>query len=72
MENFAVIKKLAAENYLAGIKAGIRYLHVFNIVYNNLNPINIAITENNIPVNIDFNNFSAPGAALNGIKRICG
>lgn len=72
MEDFAAVRKLAAENCLAGIEAGIRYLHVFNIVYNDLNPTNIAITEDGVPVNIDFNSFSVPEVTLNGIKRIRG
>ncbi|KAI6262869.1 hypothetical protein MCOR34_011955 [Pyricularia oryzae] len=72
MEDFAAARKLAAENCLAGIEAGIRHLHALNIVHNDLNPANIAMTEDGVPVNIDFDSSSAPGAALDGIKRTRG
>ncbi|TLS20426.1 uncharacterized protein PpBr36_11372 [Pyricularia pennisetigena] len=72
MEDFAAARKLAAENCLAGIEAGIRHLHALNIVHNDLNPANIAMTEDGVPVNIDFDSSSAPGAALDGIKRTHG
>ncbi|KAI6454623.1 hypothetical protein MCOR16_007547 [Pyricularia oryzae] len=71
-KDLAVARKLAAEKYLTGIEAGVRHLHAHRIVHNDLNPTNIAITEDGVPVIIDFDSSSPPGTALGETKRTPG
>jgi serine/threonine protein kinase len=44
----------AAEQYLLGIEAGIKHLHALGYVHNDINPMNVMISEHNTPVIIDF------------------
>lgn len=64
----AVARKMAMR-YLPGIEEGIRQLHALGFVHNDLNPANVMITEDDIPVIVDFDSSSAPGTALDKAKR---
>lgn len=61
-----------AARYLPGIEEGIRHLHSLGYIHNDLNPSNIMITEDDIPVVIDFDSATPPGAPLDQIKRTHG
>ncbi|TLS24189.1 hypothetical protein PpBr36_09136 [Pyricularia pennisetigena] len=71
-KDLAVARQLVAEQYLTGIKAGVRRLHAHGIVRHNMNPANVAITENDVLVVIDFDSSPPPGTALGEIKRTPG
>lgn len=58
--------------YLPGIEQGIRHLHSLGRIHNDLNPSNIMITEDDIPVIIDFDSASPPGTSLEKMKRTHG
>lgn len=64
--------RIQAARYLPGIKEGIRHLHSLGYVHNDLNPSNIMITEDDMPVIIDFDAATPPGAALDQVKRTYG
>jgi len=62
----------AAMRYLPGVEKGIRHLHALGIIHNDLNPANIMITEDDIPIIIDFDTSRAPGTAFDKAKRTYG
>lgn len=57
---------------LVHIEQGIRHLHSLGRIHNDLNPSNIMITEDDVPVIIDFDTASLPGANLDQMKRTHG
>ncbi|KAK2609320.1 hypothetical protein QQS21_002101 [Conoideocrella luteorostrata] len=61
-----------AELYLGGIKAGIEHLHGLGFIHNDINPMNIMISEENIAVIIDFESCVKVGESLELIKRTHG
>lgn len=64
--------RIQAARYLPGIKEGIRHLHSLGYVHNDLTPSDIMITEDDIPVIMDFDTATPPGAALDQAKRTYG
>ncbi|GAO19103.1 hypothetical protein UVI_02041970 [Ustilaginoidea virens] len=62
----------AAERYLAGIEAGIKHLHALGYVHNDINPMNVMITEHDTPVIIDFDSCVKVGQGLDNVKRTYG
>lgn len=61
-----------ATRYLPGIEAGIRHLHALGLAHNDLNPMNVMITEDDTPVIIDFDSCQAIGTTFNCAKRTYG
>jgi len=61
-----------AADFLGGVEEGIRHLHKLAIVHNDINPGNILITENRVPVISDFDSSSCPGADISRVKRTYG
>ncbi|KAJ5688599.1 hypothetical protein N7462_002991 [Penicillium macrosclerotiorum] len=49
---------------LNGILDGIRHLHSLGLVHNDINPANIMLDENNVPVLIDFDSCRRIGESL--------
>ena len=58
--------------HLVGIEAGIRHLHGLGIIHNDINPANILITKDNIPVVSDFDSSSPPHVDISCFKRTHG
>ncbi|RNJ55870.1 hypothetical protein D7B24_007963 [Verticillium nonalfalfae] len=65
-------RKAGTARYLDSIELGLRHLHSLGFNHNDLNPANIMITEDDIPVIIDFDSATAPGASLQNVKRTHG
>ncbi|CRK44230.1 hypothetical protein BN1723_000916 [Verticillium longisporum] len=65
-------RRAGTARYLDSIEQGLRHLHSLGFIHNDLNPANIMITEEDIPVIIDFDSATAPGASLQNVKRTHG
>ncbi|KAF1354412.1 hypothetical protein EJ07DRAFT_168354 [Lizonia empirigonia] len=61
-----------AARYLPLIEDGIRHLHSLGRIHNDINPANIMITGDDIPVVIDFGSSRDPGTDLADVGRTHG
>lgn len=61
-----------AARYLPLVEIGIRHLHSLKRIHNDINPANILITEDDIPVVIDFGSSRDPGTDLADVGRTHG
>lgn len=61
-----------AARYLPLLEIGIRHLHSLKRIHNDINPANIMITADGIPVIIDFGSSRDPGTDLADVGRTHG
>jgi serine/threonine protein kinase len=61
-----------ASRHLPQIEEGIQYLHSLELIHNDINPANIMLSEDEIPIIIDFDTSCAPGKELGMAKRTYG
>ncbi|KAF5128405.1 Serine/threonine-protein kinase/endoribonuclease IRE1 [Metarhizium anisopliae] len=61
-----------AEKYILGIEAGIRHLHSLGYVHNDINPMNIMISGEGVPVIIDFDSCVKVDESVENLKRTYG
>lgn len=57
------------ESCLGGVEEGIRHLHSLGLVHNDIDPANIMLTDNGIPVIIDFGSCRANGQSLQRVGQ---
>jgi serine/threonine protein kinase len=57
-------RPLDSELYLRSLKSAILHLHTLGLVHNDINPRNIMINENDIPIIIDFDSCKHEGERL--------
>jgi len=60
-------RPLDLNHFLDRIRDGIRHVHSLDLVHNDVNPANIMVTNEDIPVIIDFDSCRKKGAAI-GLK----
>lgn len=63
------ITKEKASDYLRGIERGIRHMHSLNLVHNDINLSNIMITQDHVPVIIDFDSCLQEGRLLGSTTK---
>jgi len=52
------------------VESGIRHLHSLGLIRNDINPSNIILGDEDIPIIIDFGSCRREGESLNGVRRI--
>jgi serine/threonine protein kinase len=57
------------EKVLHGIKSGISHLHSLGLVFNDLNPSNIMLLDDDTPIIVDFDSCRRIGQDLKGVGR---
>ena len=62
----------AATRYLTGIAEGIKEIHKYGLVHNDINPENIMIDEQDNPIIIDFDSCLPTNSSLEKTKRTFG
>ena len=60
-------RPLDMERCLQGIRSGIQYIHSLGYIHNDINPYNVMLTEDDVPVLIDFDSCRKEGDKL-GLK----
>ena len=61
-----------AAQYLSEVEAGICHLHSLRFIHNDLNSMNIMITESDTSIIIDFDSCLEIGAPIKNLKRMYG
>ena len=61
-----------AARYIPLLKDGIRHLHHLKRIHNDINPANILITDEDVPVISDFDSSTDPGSDLMRVGRTFG
>jgi serine/threonine protein kinase len=58
------VEPLNKSRYLEGIRQGLAHLHDLGFVYNDLNPFNVMVDDNDTAVIVDLNSCCPPGEVL--------